>query len=486
MKKMRWLYILFGLFLITIRQPAMAQDERLTQQPEIADKIHLVETWLQAQLDYHRLPGLSVALVYDQQLLWARGFGYADIEQKIPASPQTVYRIASITKLFTCTAIVQLRDQGRLQLDDPVEKYLPWFRIQQRFPNAAPITIRQLMTHTSGLPREAAFPYWTDHQFPTREQLIEKLPQQETIYPPATKWKYSNLGMALLGEIVVAVSGQDYESYVQNQILTPLQMTSTSVNLTTDQKKRLAAGYGRRLPDGSRKLMPFTAARGLTPAANMSSTVEDLARFASFQFQEQDGGRGSVLKRSSVLEMQRVQWLQPSWQRGWGLGFSISHRNEKTFIGHGGWVAGYRTQLLLCPAEKIAVIVMCNAEDVSPAFLANHIFDVLAPAIGRALAKPAPIPEWNPDWKKYLGRYADPTDWEYEVMILNDQLVLYGYDYPPEENPTENVIELTPERAHTFRMIGDNGDGELVIFEMGADGKVSRVKKGENYLYPVR
>lgn len=486
MKRALWLIVVCGLILLVAPGYGQVTSPLLAQHAEIASQIQLIETWMQAQLEYYHLPGISVGIVYDQELLWAKGFGLADVERKIPASPSTIYRIASITKLFTCTAIMQLRDEGRLQLDDPIEKYLPWFRIQQKFPDAPAITIRHLMTHTSGLPREAAFPYWTDHQFPTREQMIEKLPQQATIYPAASKWKYSNLGMALLGEIVEAVSGQDYESYIQQRILTPLRMSSSSVNLTTEQKKQLAVGYGRRLPDGSRKLMPFTAARGLTPAANMSSTVIDLAKFASFQFRDQDGGSGSVLKRSTVREMQRVHWLQPDWHSGWGLGFSIWHRDGKTFIGHGGWVAGYRTQLLLCPAKKIAVIVMCNAEDASPAFFANRIFDVVAPTIDRAFAEPKPIAELNPVWKKYIGRYTDPTDWEYEVLILNDQLVLYGYDYPPEENPTANVIELTPEGEHTFRMTGENGDGELLIFEMGSDGKVGRIKKGENYLYPIR
>ncbi|MDZ7320009.1 MAG: serine hydrolase, partial [candidate division KSB1 bacterium] len=208
--------------------------------------------------------------------------------------------------------------------------------------------------------------------------------------------------------------------------------------------------------------------------------------FIMFQFREDHGDAAPILKRSTVLEMQRVHWLQPNWQSGWGLGFSISHRGDKTFIGHGGWVAGYRTQILLCPADKIGIIVMCNAEDASPAFFANRIFDVIAPAIADATEKPKPAAEIQPGWEKYLGRYTDPTDWQYEVMIVNQQLVLYGYDYPPEENPTENVIELTPVGEHTFRLTGDNGDGELLIFELAADGSVARIKKGENYLYPVK
>ena len=478
--------ILHFLILFVIISPALAQNPTITEHPDFAANIQLAETWISEQMAYYNLPGLVVGVVYDQDLIWAKGFGYSDLEKKTSATPQTIFRIASITKLFTCTAIMQLRDQGKLQLDDPIEKYLPWFKMKSRFPDAPPITIRHLMTHTSGLPREAAFPYWTDHRFPTLEEIIETLPNQETIYPSETKWKYSNLGMALLGEIVVAASGEDYETYIQNHILKPLNMSSSSINLNADHKKRLATGYGRRLVDGARKVMPFTDSKGLTPAANMSSTVEDLARFASFQFRERNGEKDQILKYDTRREMQRVHWLQPSWKSGWGLGFSISYRDDKTFVGHGGWVAGYRTQITLCPDKKIAVIVMSNAEDGSPSFFANKIFDLLAPAILKAVAPEPQVAKFDPVWKKYVGKYADPTDWEYEVMILNDALVLYGYDYPPEENPAAGLIQLTPEGAHRFRMTGENGDGELLIFEFDSDGEVKRIKKGENFIYPIR
>ncbi|HMN31270.1 MAG TPA: serine hydrolase domain-containing protein, partial [Caldilineaceae bacterium] len=144
---------------------------------------------------YREQPGLSIGVVYDQELVWAKGFGYANLERHEPATPQTLYRIASITKLFTSTAILQLRDAGKLQLDDPLSNFLSWFAIKQRFPEAPPITLRHLLTHTSGLPRESAFPYWVDNEFPSREQIQARLPEQETALPSETKWKYSNLGL---------------------------------------------------------------------------------------------------------------------------------------------------------------------------------------------------------------------------------------------------------------------------------------------------
>ena len=137
--------------------------------PEVASGVELLCAWIDAQMAHREEPGLSIGIVHDQELVWARGFGYADVNEQVAATAATRYRIASITKLFTSTGVLMLRDAGKLQLDDPVEQHLPWFNIRQRFPDAPAITIRHLLTHTAGLPREAGFPYWTDADFPTRE-----------------------------------------------------------------------------------------------------------------------------------------------------------------------------------------------------------------------------------------------------------------------------------------------------------------------------
>src|SRR5262249_9125051 len=159
------------------------------------------------------------------------------------AMPQTIYRIASITKLFTSTAVLQLRDAGKLQLDDPITRHLSWFNIQNRYSDAPPITIRHLLTHTPGLPPEAAFPYWTDATSPPLDQITETLPQQETVRPPDIEWKYSNLGLALAGEIVAAVSGQSYEDYIEQHILDPLGMNSTYIRSPDPHHPQLATAY---------------------------------------------------------------------------------------------------------------------------------------------------------------------------------------------------------------------------------------------------
>jgi CubicO group peptidase (beta-lactamase class C family) len=464
-----------------------AQGRPISENAEIATNLKLMERWIEAQRVYRNLPGLSVALVHDQDLIYARGFGFADIEDEIPATAQTMYRVASITKTFTATAIMQLRDQGKLQLDDPIDRYLPWFRIKNRFPNAPAITIRHLLTHTSGLPRESAFPYWTDYKFPSRSEMIQSLEQQETVFPTETRLKYSNLGIALAGEIVAEISGSPYSEYVSKQILDPLGMSSTTVYFQDKDRDRLAVGYGRRLEDGSRKEMPFLNAKAIAASANLTSTVEDLAKFASLQFRDGHVVFGSQILRGSTLkEMHRVHWLNPSWKGGWGLGFSIWREDEKTMVGHSGWVGGYRSQLSFLPDEKIAVIVLTNADDADAGYFAEHILAMMLPYIKRATAPSMAVTIADPGWGKYVGKFQDPWSYETEILQMNGKLVMYDYSYPPEDDPRRALVELTPEGPNIFRMAGDNGNGELVIFEMDAANKVTKVKVGENFLYPKK
>jgi CubicO group peptidase (beta-lactamase class C family) len=451
---------------------------------DVASTIDLLAAWIEAQMAYQGVPGLSIGIVYDQELIWARGFGYANAAQKIAATPQTIYRIASITKLFTSTAILQLRDAGQLQLDDPIARHLAWFNIQNRYPDAPPLTIRHLLTHTAGLPREAAFPYWTDSNFPTREQIIETLPQQKTILPAEMEWKYSNLGLALAGEIVATVADQPYANYVQQHILEPLGMHSTYVAIDPDQPQ-LAVGYGRRLPDGTRGLSPFSHCQGITPAANMATTVEDLARFARLQFRAGPAGGAQILRGSTLREMQRVHWLEPEWQAGWGLGFRIVRQNNKTYIGHGGAVLGYRTQLRLCPADKIAVIVLTNADDGNPLQYVEKAFQWVAPAIIKVVQPGPETAGPDPAWRQYVGKYR--SAWaDMQVLVLNGNLVAIDPSLP---DPLAELNKLIPVKAHTFRLESKNGfgaNGELLLFEVDEAGTVQRVKSGENYTYPVR
>src|SRR5215510_8826761 len=161
--------IVASVVLLVISASVSAQS--LDQNPRVKQALKLMQVWLDAQRDYQQIPGVSAAVVYDQQALWSGGFGFADLARKTPATPSTIYSICSISKLFTSIGVMQLRDEGKLRLDDPVGQHIPWFKIKRSDPQGPEITVEGLLTHASGLPRESDYPYWSgpEFNFPTRD-----------------------------------------------------------------------------------------------------------------------------------------------------------------------------------------------------------------------------------------------------------------------------------------------------------------------------
>lgn len=462
-----------------------AKAQSLKDDARVDSALKLIEVWLDAQVAYQEIPGMSAGIVHDQILIWSRGFGFANLAKKIPASPTTIYSICSISKLFTTISVMQLRDEGRLRLDDSIDKYLSWYRIKDTYPDAPKTSIGGILTHSAGLPREADFPYWSgpDFTFPTREQVIEKLPSQEELYPADTYYQYSNLGLTLAGEVVAAVSGQSYADYVQQHILDPLELKDTSPEIPTKHREeRLAVGYSQKMRDGNRRPMPFLQIKGVAPAAGFASTVGDLARFASWQFRLIAKGGKEVLAANTLKEMQRVHFLDQDWRTARGLGFSVSQRDGKVFVGHGGSCPGYRTDLSISNKDKVAVIVMANASDVNPATYSQQIFDIVAPRIAKALESAAPVKKTDPGLDKFVGRYQRPLGGETEVLILDGELVLLPV---PTDNP-QRVTKLKFVEGNTFRRVRDDGElGEKILFEQGPDGKVTRMIQNSNYALRV-
>ena len=471
------------LFCLALLSPALAgAADFLEQHQEARDAITLLDLWIEEQMAYQQIPGLALGIVYDQELIWSKGYGVEDLASQEPVNPATLFRLGSVSKLFTATAILQLRDQEKLRLDDPVVRYLPGFEPESSFAGAPEITLRHLLTHTSGLPREAAFPYWTTHEFPSTEEVLAAVRSQSAIYPPDKTYKYSNLGMALLGEVVEVVSGEAYADYIQRHIFDPLGMASSAVVPTEEARRLMATAYMRRQVDGSREVMEYYETKGMAPAANIVSSVEDLSRFAALHLRAApESGEGEVLKASTLSEMQRPHWVYSDWSGGRGLGFGISRRNEKTLVSHGGWIGGHRTHLLLDPDDKLAIVAMVNADDASPSLFSYQALDLVGEAIADAGATAPPERRADPAWQEYLGVYSDPWGWEYRVMILDGQLVLYSYNYPPEDDATEGLTRLEPVEGRTFKM----SDGELVLFEMDDEGRVERIQRRYDYLYPV-
>jgi CubicO group peptidase (beta-lactamase class C family) len=472
--------------LLAVSGASAAAADKVATDPRVKTALEAARIWLEAQRAYDRIPCVSAAIVYDQQVLWSGGYGTTDLSKKTPATASTIYSICSISKLFTSIAVMQLRDAGKLRLDDPVEKFLPWFKIQKTTPHGPEITIEGLLTHASGLPRESEYPYWSapDYAFPTREQVKEKIASQQTLYPAEAHFQYSNLGLTLAGEVVAAASGQPYDEYVKSHILGPLGLTGTTPEIPADQRgTRLATGYSILTRDGEPKAMPFFQVRGIAPAAGYASTAEDLARFASWQFRLLGTGVTEILEANTLREMYRIHWVEPDFETTWGLGFSVWRRDGKVFVGHGGSCPGFRSAVLFRPEEKVAAVFLSNAHEAASEGFARCLYDIVAPAIKDAVKNPSAAKKPDPKLNRYLGAYS-AWNGELAVLLWGDGLAAMDL---PTMNPAKSIVKLKKTGAHTFRRVRDDEElGEEIVFEMGPDGRAARLKWHSNYYPRVR
>jgi len=468
--------------------PVLAKDEvaaptraELLEHPEVSGALAAIDAWIDGVYMYERIPGISVGIVRGQDLLWSSGYGYSNIESKRPADSDTIYSVCSISKLFTAVGVMQLRDEGKLRLRDSVKEHLEWFDIEQAHEGSGPITIESLLTHSSGLPRESDFPYWNDpdYPFPTRDQIVERLDSQETLYPSQRYFQYSNLALSLAGEIVEARSGQPYDEYIQSRILQPLGLSQTRTYFPDDLLgEAMATGYTGIHRDQRREPVKPFFARGIAAAAGFTSTVNDLARFASWQFRLLDDGDDEILAANTLREMQRVHWVDPDWQTTWGLGFNVRQSGDMTIASHGGGCPGYITSFTMAPAKRLAVVVLTNAGDGSAGNMAINILNTIAPAIKDAAS---PGEDEMPDYSIYEGNFEwRPWGGELAIRQWGDRLVAISI---PGNDLEDSITWLEHVSDNIFVRLTDNEEQrEQWLFETRGGGKASRILRHSGYM----
>jgi CubicO group peptidase (beta-lactamase class C family) len=458
-------------------------DER-----RVADALRLLDRWVGEQMRYHGTPGLAIGLVQGDRVVWSKAYGSADLGSGAAVTTATPFRLGSLSKVFTAVAVMQLRDQGKLALDDSISPHLPWFKVGSPYAGAPPITVRHLLAHTSGLPRELAYPYWTTHRFPARDEFHAALATQTLFSPPGASYRYSNVGVALLGEIVEATSGETYAAYLERHVLAPLGMSSSSAAPDAALLTRLARAYQRRRGTEPRREIAFYETGTFAPMGGVVSTVDDLTRFLALVLSADSGGAvrpadPRVLAAPTLAEMQRLHFVYPSFSGGRGLGFAVSRRDGATYVSHGGWIGGHRSDLVLDPSRRLGVVVLTNADDAVPGPFARRALALVGAALDGPV-KASADKQPDPAWSRYFGTYTDPWGWEVEALTLGGELGLYEHDYPPEDDPGDafNRLVPVPGEAHTFTM----SDGERVRFELNDDGTVRRLlRRYETYL-PVK
>ncbi|HEV3118048.1 MAG TPA: serine hydrolase [Gemmataceae bacterium] len=392
-----------------------------TAQREAAVKA--IETLITREVQDKQLPALSIALVDDQTIVWAKGFGFTDANNKTPATADTVYRVGSVSKLFTDIGIMQLVERGEIDLDAPVTKYLPDFKPANPF--GKPITLRQLMSHRAGLVREPPVGHYFDPTGPTLAQTVESLNRTELIYAPETHTKYSNAGIAVVGYVLERLKGEPFPTYLKHAVLEPLGLQKSrfepTPSVTKDLSRAIMWTYHGRVFDAP------TFSLGMAPAGSMYSTVNDLGRFLSVLFADGKSGAGRVVKPETLEQMWTPQFAKKAEKGGFGIGFHLSDLEGCKCVGHGGAIYGFATTLEALPGEKLGVVVIA-AKDCANAVTAHVAHEALKQLLAIRRNKPAPAiaePQAvaGEEARRVAGRYVD-RDRTVELVERDGKLFL--------------------------------------------------------------
>jgi CubicO group peptidase (beta-lactamase class C family) len=338
-----------------------------------------------------QVPGLAYGVVYDGQLVLSGGCGYANIEQKLPADAKSLFRIASMSKSFTALAILQLRDAGKLSLDDPASKYLPEMKnLHYPTTDAPEITIRHLLTHGAGLPEDNP---WGDRQLARTDAELQRLiPDISFANAPGIAFEYSNLGFALLGQIVQRVSGMEFQEYTTEKIFKPLGMNATVWEYEKAPQEKLARGYDRS--GGSFVNIPLEHHGAYGAMGGLITSIEDFARYAALHLSAwppRDGEDDGPLKRSSLREMHhpwRFYALAADARRSDGSACAASQAyayglrwasdcDGIVSVGHAGGLPGFGSNWMMLPEYGIAVVSFTNLTYSTTTTINRAVLDTL-------------------------------------------------------------------------------------------------------------
>jgi CubicO group peptidase (beta-lactamase class C family) len=447
--------------------------------PEATEALHRQAADLVAE---HDVPGAVVGLVSDQDLAWSQGFGWGGGPAQPDASGRaldadTLFRVASITKTFTATAIVQLRDEGRLRLDDPLVKHLPEFEaVENPFGPIEDVTLRRVASHSSGLMGEPPTDHWESLRFPMRDEWLAALPRVRVAIRPGSAFKYSNLGYTLLGEVIERLSGQPYVEYMHHAIFEPLGLASSCYDLTDALRPRAASGHMAHPFEDAAEPAPPSPLNGMAAAGQLWTTVRDLGRWISLHLGTDAGERGGsqILAGSSIAEMQQASYVESNWSGGHGFGWRILRRGERVYHGHGGSVPGYRSQIQFDAPLKLGVVLLIDgvgpADEIATALLDTAVSHAQVAEASRPSSPPAPTPA---AYRPYLGIYrmarlADLSHVEYR----GGKLILAGAPHSPFSGEPPAVLEPTDDQR-AFMVRGGRYAGELLTFTLADDGRVT-------------
>ena len=403
-----------------------------------------------------RLPSVAAAVVREGELVWETAVGAADVHEGREATPDTQYRVGSITKTFTAAAIMQLRDAGKLDLEDTLDRHVEGAAHRP--------TLRRLLSHTSGLQRETQDDAWLSLRFAPAEELVETLGQAEQVLPPGARFHYSNLAFALLGIVVESTSGVPYAEYVQQRLFEPLGLSRMSF----EPEQPAAIGYRvQEYADGVVAERDVQTG-GWLSAGQMWGTVRDLCRWAAFLADPDE----SVLSRRTVEEMRTVQAIDDHlrWSADYGLGLGLRRDGERILAGHGGAMPGFIAGVLVSPRDKIGAAVLTNSSTAA-------VDELTMALVARTVAVwPVPPRPW---------RVEEPPPADVEPLLGLWWLEGSGMVFSWREGRLEGRFADAPEwkapsvfdreSADRWRTISGPEQGEALRIELDDDGGIVRL-----------
>lgn len=316
-------------------------------------KIAAVQALISAAMTRLGIPGLSAAIVTERRLRWTGAFGVADLENLVPARPVTIFRLASVTKPITATAVLQLVEAGKVELDAPIQRYVPGFP-----PKQWPVTVRHLLSHQSGIRNWTEEEFHSTRRFATVADSLAFFKDDPLRFEPGTRTEYTSLGYELLGAVVEGASGQRFDRYLADRVFAPAGMEWARVDDVLAVIPNRAGGY-RMGAGGQLTNSPLSDVSNRVAGGGLSATAEDVARFAiALQ-------KGVLLRPSTARAAFGRQRTRDRKFTGYGLGWVIGVHAGRTEVYHAGGQPRVSTILYMVPRSGFAVVLLCNLEGVS-------------------------------------------------------------------------------------------------------------------------
>jgi CubicO group peptidase (beta-lactamase class C family) len=425
---------------------------------------------IQQDMAKYDVKGLSIALIDDQKVVWAEGFGYADVANQVRATADTIYRIGSISKVLTATEIMRLAEQGKVDLDKPVTDYVSDFSIHNRFADSKPITLRALLAHHSGLPSDLLKGMWVDHPVSLAE-YVTTLREESLASPPQSLYKYSNIDFSLLGRVIENVEHREFSSAMQQSLLAPLGMADSSFVLTPEIERRYARAYRNG------KEMTRLSLRD-TPAGGMLSSVNDMSRWLRFIFADGSAQGVQIIKPEILHEMLRPQFEGLDLDFGHKIGMAwmlsgLSVPGGQLLAWHNGGFPPYQAHLSLLPEQKLGVIILTNSDAASQFItqlgtraleLAYETKYGAPPTRDTAKQKPEPVRLSHVDLARYAGPYAMFYGQLGSITVDGEQLKtsLFGTNFSLQPVNTDTFM---PKASVAFGLIAIPIDTLSVRFQ---------------------